>query len=106
MHHEKDPMTDTPPGAPTSASTPVNVSLSVGRGDGPSLLDYILIVGALGLLGYGLHGLMMGDVSEANLPTIASLLSFLTGTILGSYAGYRWGASATMKRGPGADGAK
>lgn len=94
-------MSEPTEGAPLAAPTPMQVSLSMGRGDGPSPLDYILIIGALGLLGYGLHGLMMGDVSEANLPTIASLLSFLTGTILGGYAGYRWGASATMKRGPG-----
>ena len=48
--------------------------------------------------GFGLWGLVMGHVTKDNLPTVASLLSFLAGTILGGYAGYRWGASATQKR--------
>lgn len=84
------------------AQAPPHVRVQFGSGEGPSALDYILIIGVLGLVAYGLHGLMVGDVSEANLPTVASLLSFMAGTILGGYAGYRWGASATPKKAPGA----
>lgn len=91
-------MSDTPePGAPLAAPVSTPVRVQFGSGDGPSGLDYLLILGALGLLGYGMHGLMGGKVSAAVLPTIASLLSFIAGTVLGGYAGYRWGSSAGSK---------
>lgn len=64
-----------------------------------SLLDFILVIGALLLVGGGLYGLfMVPNISDKTLPIIASLLSFISGSILGAYAGYRWGASDAMKR--------
>jgi hypothetical protein len=64
-----------------------------------SLLDFILVVGALILIAGGLYGLfMVRDIPKETLPIIASLLSFISGSILGAYAGYRWGASEAMKR--------
>lgn len=64
-----------------------------------SLLDFILVIGALLLVGGGLYGLfMVPNISDKNLPIIASLLAFISGSILGAYAGYRWGASDAMKR--------
>lgn len=64
-----------------------------------SLLDFILVVGALLLIGGGLYGLFtIKDIPKETLPIIASLLSFISGSILGAYAGYRWGASDTMKK--------
>jgi hypothetical protein len=64
-----------------------------------SLLDFILVVGALVLIGGGLYGLFtIQNIPKETLPIIASLLSFISGSILGAYAGYRWGASDTMKK--------
>ncbi|MES2034892.1 MAG: hypothetical protein V4466_12015 [Pseudomonadota bacterium] len=64
-----------------------------------SLLDFILVVGALILIAGGLYGLfMVPNIPKETLPIIASLLSFISGSILGAYAGYRWGASEAMKR--------
>jgi hypothetical protein len=64
-----------------------------------SLLDFILVVGALVLIGGGLYGLfMVPNIPKETLPIIASLLSFISGSILGAYAGYRWGASDAMKK--------
>jgi hypothetical protein len=66
---------------------------------GTSLLDFILVVGALVLIGGGLFGLFtLKNIPSSSLPIIASLLSFISGSILGAYAGYRWGASDTMKK--------
>lgn len=90
-------MSDTPD---PSAPTPTPVHVQFGSGEGPAVLDYILIIGALLLVGYGMHGLMGGKIGSDALPIIASLLSFITGTVLGGYAGYRWGASATSKKAP------
>lgn len=67
--------------------------------NGASLLDFILVVGALVLIGGGLYGLFtIKDIPKETLPIIASVLSFICGSILGAYAGYRWGASDAMKR--------
>lgn len=67
-------------------------------------LDAILVVGALALVGGGLAGLFLMTVPQANLPIIASLLSFLSGSVLGAYAGFRWGASDAMKKASGESG--
>jgi hypothetical protein len=64
-----------------------------------SLLDFILVVGCMVLLGGGIYGLFtVPKIDSATLPIIASLLSFISGSILGAYAGYRWGASDAMKK--------
>lgn len=69
------------------------------RNSGTSLLDFILVVGALVLIGGGLYGLFtIKDIPKETLPIIASVLSFICGSILGAYAGYRWGASDAMKK--------
>jgi hypothetical protein len=71
----------------------------VKQPSGTSLLDFILVTGALVLIGGGLYGLFtIHGIDSATLPIIASLLSFVSGSILGAYAGYRWGASDTMKK--------
>lgn len=100
------PAADPAPGLPPAAE-PLTIRTAIAhrihaagrRGAGPSLLDFVLVIGALSLVGYGVHGLMtFTSIPQANLPTLASLLSFLTGSILGTYAGYRWGASDAMKK--------
>ena len=69
------------------------------KSGGNSLLDFILVVGALFLIGGGLYGLFtIKDIPKETLPIIASVLSFICGSILGAYAGYRWGASDAMKK--------
>ncbi len=90
-----------PPRAPTIREA---IARRIIAGAGPksggnSLLDFILVVGALGLIGGGLYGLFtVKDIPKETLPIIASVLSFICGSILGAYAGYRWGASDAMKK--------
>lgn len=68
------------------------------------LLDAILIVSIVFIVGSGVFGLMFLDIPQDNLAILASLLSGLTGTVIGGYAGYRWGASMTDKHAPQAAG--
>lgn len=82
------PETGAPPAAPKAATSPK---------DGPNALDFVLVIGAMLMVGGGLVGLFLGDQKQT-LPIIASILSFLCGSILGGYAGYRWGASDALKK--------
>lgn len=58
-------------------------------------LDAIVVVASLVIIGGGVAGLMILDVPSDNLPIVAGLLGTMLGTILGGYAGFRWGASQT-----------
>ena len=58
-------------------------------------LDAIVVVAALIIIGGGVAGLMILNVPSDNLPIVAGLLGTMLGTILGGYAGFRWGASTT-----------
>lgn len=92
------------PALPPALSIRQAIAQRIVAGIGPkppgtSFLDFVLVCGALLLIGGGLYGLFtIKDVPKESLPIIASLLSFLAGSILGAYAGYRWGASDTMKK--------
>lgn len=56
-------------------------------------LDAIVVVASLIIIGGGVAGLMFLNVPSDNLPIVAGLLGTMLGTILGGYAGFRWGAS-------------
>lgn len=58
-------------------------------------LDAIVVCAALVIIGGGVAGLMILNVPSDNLPIVAGLLGTMLGTILGGYAGFRWGASTT-----------
>ena len=60
-------------------------------------LDAILVIGVLVLAGAGVAGLMFVQIPQENLPILSGMLSGLTGTAIGGYAGYRWGKSAPEK---------
>jgi len=60
-------------------------------------LDAIVVVGSVAIIGGGIAGLMFLDVPSDNLPIVAGLLGTVMGTILGGYAGFRWGASVAQK---------
>ena len=63
-----------------------------------NLLDAILVTGVLLILAGVLAVLAFLQVPQANLAIMASLASGLMGTVIGGYAGYRWGASDALKR--------
>ena len=63
-------------------------------------LDAIVVGGVLVIIGAGVAGLMFLHIPQENLAILASLLSGLVGTVIGGYAGYRWGASQTDKGHP------
>jgi hypothetical protein len=67
------------------------------------MLDLIAVGGAMATVAGVLFGLFAVTVPQAQLPVIASLAGLIAGTVLGGYAGYRWGASEAMKAhsGPG-----
>ena len=60
-------------------------------------LDAIVVCASLVIIGGGVAGLMLLDVPSDNLPIVAGLLGTMLGTILGGYAGFRWGASVVQK---------
>lgn len=84
-------MTDTPPAKPRAKPRHP-------RGHGTAWLDNILVLGSLLIVGGVLLGLFLATVPTANLPIIAGVTGTLVGTVIGGYAGYRWGASASMRR--------
>jgi len=57
-------------------------------------LDAIVVVGALIIVAGVLLGLFTMVDPKLSLPIIAGVTGTLVGTVLGGYAGYRWGASA------------
>lgn len=63
-------------------------------------LDAIVVCATLIIIGGGVAGLMILDVPSDNLPIVAGLLGTMLGTILGGYAGFRWGASVTKDTQP------
>ena len=63
-------------------------------------LDAIVVVASLVIIGGGVGGLMLLDVPSDNLPIVAGLLGTMMGTILGGYAGFRWGASVNKGEHP------
>jgi hypothetical protein len=69
----------------------------VKRDLGPTYqtLDAIVVVATLIIVGGGVAGLMFLNVPSDNLPIVAGLLGTMLGTLLGGYAGFRWGASTT-----------
>jgi len=56
-------------------------------------LDAIVVVGAMFIVGGGIAGLMVLTVPGENLAVVSGLLGGLSGTILGGYIGFRFGAS-------------
>lgn len=84
-----------PPGAPKPA-----------RQSSTSLLDAITVSGSLIIIGGVLFGLFVTTVPSPQLPVIASLAGLIGGTVLGGYAGYKWGASEALKKVADMGGAK
>jgi hypothetical protein len=60
-------------------------------------LDAIVVVGAMLIVGGGIAGLMFLTVPGENLAVVAGLLGGLSGTVVGGYVGFRFGASLTGK---------
>ena len=65
-------------------------------------LDAVLVILALIILGGAMLVLAFVHVPQENLPILASLASGILGTVIGSYVGFRWGASDASKRPPAA----
>lgn len=63
-----------------------------------STLDASLVLVTLLLLGGGLAALAFVNIPDKNLPIFASLLTGLVGSVIGAYAGFRWGSSVTAKK--------
>lgn len=61
-------------------------------------LDAALVLVTLLLLGGGLAALAFVNIPDKNLPIFASLLTGLVGSVIGAYAGFRWGSSVTAKK--------
>lgn len=60
-------------------------------------LDAIVVVGSLTIVGGGCLALALLRIPSENLAVLAGLLGTIAGTILGGYAGFRWGASVAQK---------
>lgn len=60
-------------------------------------LDAIVVVGAMLIVGGGVGALIFFNVPSENLAVVSGLLGTIAGTILGGYAGFRWGASVVNK---------
>jgi len=56
-------------------------------------LDAIVVIGVLLIVGFSVWVLAYVTVPQANLPILSAVVSGLIGTVIGGYAGYRWGAS-------------
>lgn len=94
-------MTDAPqPGAPAPTPVVLHVSKQPGTNSG---LDYILIIGVLALVFFGVWGLMYGHLPKDSpaIPIVASVVTGCITGILGLYAGYRWAASEAKKSAAG-----
>ncbi len=63
-----------------------------------STLDAALVLVTLLLLGGGLAALAFVNIPDKNLPIFAALLTGLVGSVIGAYAGFRWGSSITAKK--------
>lgn len=63
-------------------------------------LDAIVVCAALVIIGGAVAGLMILDVPSDNLPIVAGLVGTMLGTVIGGYAGFRWGASQTKNDHP------
>lgn len=61
-------------------------------------LDSALILMTLLIVGGGLAVLAFVSIPDKNLPIFASLLTGLISSVIGAYAGFRWGSSVTAKR--------
>lgn len=62
-------------------------------------LDAIVVIGAMIIVGGGIAGLMLLTVPGENLAVVSGLLGAVSGTILGGYAGFRFGASVNNGKG-------
>lgn len=60
-------------------------------------LDAIVVVGSLTIVGGGTAALIFFTVPGENLAVVSGLLGTIAGTILGGYAGFRWGASVGQR---------
>lgn len=60
-------------------------------------LDNVLVIGAVLIIAGVMAGLFLDHVPQENLPIISGLAGTLMGTVIGGYAGFRWGASAARK---------
>lgn len=78
--------------------SPAAPSRPRGSKDGPNLLDYIMVVGALMIVGGIVLGLFVATDIKLTLPIIASVASALISAVIAGYAGYRWGASQASDR--------
>lgn len=56
-------------------------------------LDAVVVIGAMLIVGGGIAGLMFLTVPGENLAVVAGLLGGLSGTVVGGYVGFRFGAS-------------
>lgn len=61
-------------------------------------LDAIVVIAALLIVGGGIAGLIFFTVPGENLAVVSGLLGTIAGTLLGGYAGFRWGATARDSR--------
>jgi uncharacterized membrane protein YeaQ/YmgE (transglycosylase-associated protein family) len=66
--------------------------------DPVNTLDAIVVVGALLIIGGAVAALVFANIPKDNLAILASIVAGLAGTVIGGYAGYRWGASEALKR--------
>lgn len=58
-------------------------------------LDAVLVIGSLGMLGGVFWALVYREIPQANLPILSGLVGSTVGTMLGLYAGARWGNKKT-----------
>lgn len=88
-------MPATPPAAaPAAAHDPApDAHTDVGR------LDGVLVVGVLLILAGVIFGLFVRPPTAPVLAIISGMVSGLTGTVIGGYAGFRWGASVVARKG-------
>lgn len=63
-------------------------------------LDAIVVIAALLIVGGGIAGLIFFVVPGENLAVVSGLLGTIAGTLLGGYAGFRWGATARDTKAP------
>lgn len=68
--------------------------------DQPHWLDAVLVIGVLAIVAGVFYGLVVLNIPDKNLPILAGSLGVLIGTVIGGYAGFRWGASQSTKKDP------
>ena len=76
--------------------------MTEAKPDAPHFLDVALVLGVLLIVAGVFAGLVMTDIPDKNLPILAGSLGVLIGTVLGGYAGFRWGASQQHAKPPAA----